>query len=209
MDGVLVDSEKLYMDMNQALFRCLGAHVSIAEHQTFIGMSATKMWTHLKTKFSLHQSVDELKALEKELKYKMLQETELVPMPGVIAFLDYLKARHYSISIASSSLKKNVDLILEKTKITHYFDLVVSGEQVERGKPDPDIFLTVANHYDVHPASCVVIEDSMNGVLAAKSAGMICIGFRNANSGNQDLSKADVIINSFDDVRLFDAVEKQ
>jgi HAD superfamily hydrolase (TIGR01509 family) len=208
MDGVLLDSEKIYMDMNQIFFKKLGADISIAEHQTFVGISATKMWTHIKHKFNLSQSVDELKELEKELKHKTLKETSLIPTSGVIDFLEFLRQKGHTITIASSGLKKNVDLILQKLGIEKYFDLVVNGEQVLNGKPEPDIFLKVAEYYNLLPKDCIVIEDSTNGVLAAKAANMFCIGYYNPNSGKQDLTKADEIIDNFKDQKLFDIIEK-
>jgi HAD superfamily hydrolase (TIGR01509 family) len=207
MDGVLLDSEKLYMDMNQSFFKTLGAEISITEHQKFIGISATKMWTHIKEKFNLPQSVDELKEFEKELKYSKLKDANLVPSVGVVEFLTFLKGNNHTIAIASSSLKKNIDLILQKLDIQKYFDFIISGEQVEKGKPEPDIFLKVAEHYERKPKDCIVIEDSTNGVLAAKAANMYCIGYSNPNSGNQDLSKSDIIIDSFKDQQLLDVVE--
>lgn len=207
MDGVLLDSEKIYMDMNQHFFKQLGVQISLEEHQTFVGISATKMWTHIKEKFNLTQSVEELKELEKELKHTTLKEQHLAPTSGVIDFLDFLKQRGNTITIASSGLRKNIDLILSKLAIGHYFDFVISGEQVVRGKPEPDIFLKVAARYQQQPSRSIVIEDSTNGVLAAKAAGMFCIGYYNPNSGNQDLSKADMIIDTFKDQRLFDLVE--
>jgi len=208
MDGVLLDSEKLYLDMNQDFFKTLGAGISIEEHQTFVGISATKMWTYIKEKFNLKQTVDELKVLERDLKYKTLSETPLVPTNGIVEFLEHLKKKGFTIAIASSSLKKNIDLILKKLSIEKYFDYIVSGEQVERGKPEPDIFLKVANYFNLHPEDCMVIEDSTNGVLAAKAAKMYCIGYYNPNSGRQDLSKADIIIRNFKEQRLFDIIEK-
>src|SRR5690606_5174684 len=101
---------------------------------------------------------------------------------------------------------KNIDLILQKLDIEKYFDFVVSGEQVVKGKPEPDIFLKVANHYSIHPKDCMVIEDSTNGVLAAKAANMFCVGYYNPSSGNQDLTKADLIIDSFNDPRLYSII---
>ncbi|MEO7043744.1 MAG: HAD family phosphatase [Ferruginibacter sp.] len=209
MDGVLLDSEKLYMGMNQIFFKKLGADISIAEHQTFVGMSANKMWMYIKDKFNLSHSVDELKELEKELKHTTLKETALVPTFGVIDFLEFLKQNGHTITIASSGLKKNIDLILQKLNIEKYFELVISGEQVAKGKPEPDIFLKVADHYGRQPSDCIVIEDSTNGVLAAKTANMFCVGYYNPTSGNQDLTKADIIIDSFKDQKLFDIFGKK
>lgn len=199
MDGVLLDSEKLYMDMNQLFFKQLGASISIEEHQTFVGISATTMWTYIKDKFNLNETVEQLKELEKELKYETLKAAQLVPTAGVVEFLEELKKKEYTITIASSSLKKNIDLILSKLSLENYFDLIVSGEQVVKGKPDPDIFLKVAQHYQRLPQECIVIEDSTNGVSAAKAAGMTCIGFYNPGSGKQDLSSADHIMDNFND----------
>lgn len=209
MDGVLVDSEPLYLDVNQFFFKQNGFEINVEEYKSFIGISATKMWSYIKEKFNLTQTNEELKELEKERKYEKLKETDLVPTAGVVDFLEILKKNDYILTIASSAMRKNIDLILDKLDIKKYFDFIVSGEDVTRGKPNPDIFLKVANHYDKLPTDCIVIEDSTNGVLAAKSAGMFCIGYNNPNSGKQDLSKADLIVDNFNDKKLFDVILKR
>ena len=81
-----------------------------------------------------------------------------------------------------------------------FFKTIVSGYEVENGKPAPDIFLYAAKRLGVQPEDCIVIEDSENGIEAATSAGMKCIGFRNLNSGKQDLSSADMVMDSFSEV---------
>src|SRR5690606_3322721 len=109
--------------------------------------------------------------------------------------------------LASSSPVKLINIIVDRLEIRHHFDYLVSGEEVERGKPFPDIFLKVAELYNIEPSDSLVIEDSHNGVLAAKAAGMTCIGYKNLNSGNQDLTKADIVIGHFDE--LSDKVLKE
>lgn len=89
-----------------------------------------------------------------------------------------------------------IEAILEMTGIGECFEVILSGEEVQRGKPYPDIFLKTAEMLKVNTLECVVIEDSTNGVKAALSAGMKCIGFANLNSGLQDLSRASTIIDS-------------
>jgi len=79
-------------------------------------------------------------------------------------------------------------------------DRIVSGDDMPRTKPHPDIFLKTAELLGLHPNECLVIEDSANGVRAAKDAGMFCVGFRNLNSGNQDLRRADIIVDSLAEV---------
>ena len=83
-----------------------------------------------------------------------------------------------------------------------YIKVFVSADDVKRGKPDPEIFLTAAEKLGIPPASCLVIEDARNGVKAAKAAGMRCIGLQNLNSGNQDLSEADLVIGNFNELNL-------
>lgn len=201
-----MDSEKLYLDMNRKFFKELGAEISREEHLTFVGISATTMWKYIREKFDLPQTVDELKEMEKELKYEMLKKENLIPSKHIITYLQFLKENGNTLAIASSGLRKNIDLILSKLGMEVYFDLIVSGEQVTKGKPEPDIFQMVSRHFGRAPGECIVIEDSKNGVLAAKAAQMFCIGYRNPTSGNQDLSPADIIIDHFQDSRLFQLV---
>jgi beta-phosphoglucomutase-like phosphatase (HAD superfamily) len=90
-----------------------------------------------------------------------------------------------------------VQYVLRKLEITRLFDSIISAEDVAHGKPDPEIFLTSAKRLKVSPAECLVVEDARLGVEAAKEAGMKCLGYRNPHSGNQDLSKADIVTDNF------------
>jgi HAD superfamily hydrolase (TIGR01509 family) len=155
------------------------------------------MWTILKEKYGLPQSVEELKAIEKERKYKTLETDELMATPGMHLLLSQLKEERFALAIASSGARKNIDLILSRLNMQKYFDFIVSGEDVQRGKPAPDIFLRAAEKFARQPGDCVVIEDSTNGILGAKAAGMHCIAYSNPTSGNQDLTKADHIVSDF------------
>lgn len=211
MDGVLIDSEAFYREINFQLFSDLGVPVTDEEYNRFIGISSGLMWSYIKEKGKLSQDVESLKRSEKEMTYRYLSEQPLAPMDGIPELLATLKQKNYRISLASSSFRKNIELIIHKAGIAHYFDFVVSGEEVRHGKPAPDIFLRAAAYFDLPPQNCYVIEDSNNGARAAKAAGMPCIGFRNPNSGNQDLSSCDLIIDSFDEKnvqKIFTLIEK-
>ena len=104
------------------------------------------------------------------------------------------------MAIASSSSPELIREVIRRLGIAKYFRELVSGDEVARPKPNPDVYLTAAKKIGADPSECVVLEDSHNGVLAAKSAGMFCIGFRSPHSGNQDLSTADIIVNSIRDI---------
>lgn len=200
MDGVIVDTEPLYIKMNKDFLKQYNVQISDEEYNQFIGISATKMWDFLKEKYSLPYTTVELIAIEKQAKYNVLASTDLKIIDGIVALLQMLKDKEYSIAIASSSMRKNIELIITKTNLKSYFDFVVSGEDVQNGKPAPDIFLKAMQHFNKQPEDCIVLEDARNGVLAAKAANMFCVGFQNIHSGNQDLSKADVIVHAIDEV---------
>lgn len=199
LDGVLLDSESLYKRVNFRLFSDLDVEITDEEYNSFIGISGAKMWGYIKNKGSLNQSIEELRVLERERKFEGLSSETLIPNPGLLDLLNELKKRDVPCAIASSGLMKNIRLILSKLGVESYFSHIVSGEMPKNGKPAPDIFLLAADHYGINPESCMVIEDSRNGVLAAKAAGMMCVGYINEGSGNQDLSRADLVIDSLVD----------
>lgn len=197
-DGVLVDTEEIYFQMNRGLIRSRGAgDFDLQYYERFIGLAADLMWSELREKFSLPESVAELIALEKDLKAKALAAADLKPLAGVPEFMADLAAAKIPMSVASSGRRDNVELILKKLGFDGKFKAVVTGEDITRGKPAPDIFLKAAELSGVAAGAAVVIEDSKNGTLGAKAAGMRCVGYVNPHSGNQDLSQADIRISAF------------
>lgn len=198
MDGVLVDSEPLYVAVNQEMFTHFGIALSREEHQKFVGIPSTAMWRALREQFTLSPSVDDLVQRETEgFVQKIEQLPRLDPIAGIVPLLDRLHHAGVRLAIASSSIRRIVDLMTAKAGIQTYFDAIVSGDAVTRGKPDPEIFLTAAERLHTAPERSLVIEDSPHGVAAANRAGMRCVGFLNPNSGNQDLSRADLLIHDF------------
>ena len=211
MDGVLIDSEGFYKDINYQYFEELGVTITEEEYKSFIGISASLMWGYIKEKGNLSEEVSVLKKGEKDRKYKYLAEKPLEAMPGIPALLPQLKKKNYALALASSSDRKNIEVIVQKLDITSYFDVMVSGEEVENGKPAPDIFLKVSKAVNIAPQNCCVIEDSNNGARAAKAAGMQCIGLRSPNSGHQDLSMCDLVIDNFEEEnvqKIFAIIER-
>lgn len=198
MDGVLIDSEPAYLEMNLKLFKKLGIDIKEDEYKKFVGMDSRKMWTEIKNKFDLEQSADELRLTEKKLmKDVLMSDAVSDTIEGVHELLSEFKNNKFKLSLASSSSRENIEVVVNKLKLFGHFDFIISGDEVKNGKPEPDIFLTVSDKFNLPANKCIVIEDSHNGVRAARKAGMHCIGFKNNDSGNQDLSEADLIVNSF------------
>ena len=198
MDGVLVDTEPLYMDINQRLLKQLGVDFSMERHFSFVGIPEEPMWTEIKQDFNLPQPVETLIKMKNEALFQCLGSLDsLSPMDGVKHFLNTLKKHEIILGLASSSSYDVVEIILRKTMLRPYFRFVISGGEVARGKPAPDIFIAAANGLECAVCECLVIEDSSPGIKGAKAAGMTAVGFENPNSGTQDLSQADLIITDF------------
>ena len=202
LDGVLVDSEPMYRDMNLRYLKSKGGDISTLNYDLYVGIHAAEMWRDLKQRFALAPSVEELVFMEKDAKFNLLQNAELKPVHGALDLLTRLSAHGMNLAVASSSMRANVDLILHRLEIHLYFDHVVCGDEIEHGKPAPDIFLKAAAQFNIPPESCCVIEDSSNGILAANRAGMTSLGYSSPASGQQDLSKADLVVTDLDQINM-------
>ncbi|RNL95037.1 HAD family phosphatase [Sinomicrobium pectinilyticum] len=197
MDGVLVDSEPVHMQILEEVLAGIGVEVTREYHFTLVGMGALMIWEKLKKDFGLNGDPRDLLEAHKAYFFQVIHNREIPLTNGISELLDRLKLEGYNLSLGSSSPVKLIDIFMEKVNLRSYFDHVVSSEHVANGKPFPDIFLRISELYDISPDKFVVIEDSKNGVRAARSAGMQCIGYRNMNSGNQDLSAANLLIYDF------------
>ncbi|WP_405082995.1 HAD family hydrolase [Paenibacillus chitinolyticus] len=201
MDGVLIDSEPIYFDIERSSFNHFGVPVSEEDHHSFVGVTLESMWEQILDKHRIPFALGQVLTYHKDNVMTILSgHTELTAMPQVERWLSWLKEKQIPVAVASSSPRPLIELIMDKTGLGPYFDVRVSGEEVKHGKPAPDIFLHAAGLLGVEPSSCLVIEDSRNGVKAAKSAGMRCIGLQNPGSGNQDLSLADHRVRSFEEL---------
>ena len=122
-------------------------------------------------------------------------------MPGVVETVRALRELSLTLAITSSAVRDSIEVILTRLGIRVAFALIVDGSEVEHGKPDPEAYLVTARKLGLAPRECIVIEDSHVGVVAAKRAGMYCIAVRNPRAQTiQDLSTADVIVDSMRDV---------
>lgn len=196
MDGTLVDTEPLYYNINIKLYNSLGIKHSPTMLASLRGISSALKWTRLKAENHLDLSVDELMMKSKLRKYEILVNEDIQPINGVKLLLRELYESQIPVGLASSASRLIVDLLLNKMQIRDYFDETVSGDEVKNGKPNPDIFVKAAKALSIAPEECVVIEDSMNGVEAAKSAKMFCVAHRSQDS-DQDLSLVDLMIQNY------------
>lgn len=195
LDGVIVDTAKYHYLAWKRLAHELGFEFLEEHNERLKGVSRmTSLEILLEVGgLTFSQSEKEVMAARKnewylEYIYKMTPEEIL---PGVVSFLVMLREKGIKIALGSAS--KNALLILERVKLQHYFDAVIDGNKALKAKPDPQVFLLAAEELGQSPVSCIVFEDAAAGVVAAKAAGMKCIGI-----GSPDvLGHADKVVPSF------------
>ena len=200
LDGVLIDSEPLHAMADSLILKESGVVAPENYFDRFVGWTSKAMWEEIKKDYNITPSAEELMELQLPLKLKLLQESDYEPVSGIIELLKRLKKMDIPMAIASSSPRQFIEAVIEKIEIKKFFTVWLSGEEVAHSKPEPDIYFKVAELLAVNPNECIVIEDSTSGIIAAKRAGMRCIGYKNPNSGNQDLSGAELIVNKIEEI---------
>lgn len=201
MDGVLLDSEPHHVAIEKKLFAQLGLNISDEEHSTYMGKATDIMWQEIirdkNLKYNSRRLVD---VTVEASKTHFSAQTDLVAMPGLIKVLESFTEKNIPMVVASSSGQVIIDLLLEKIGVKKYFKFMVSSEIVGGSKPDPGIFLHTAGLLGVEPEECIVIEDSTNGIRAAKAANMYCVAYSGASIGNLKQDLADVQIKHYSEL---------
>jgi HAD superfamily hydrolase (TIGR01509 family) len=175
LDGVLVDSEPLHHHAaNAVLAEDSQPPLSVAEYSRYLGATDEDLWRGLRTTRDLGQPHEHyLRRFDSHVLAEYRQHATAAP--GAIDLLDWLTACGLPLAVASSSRAQWVETCLDAIGVRRYFDRIVAGDMVARGKPDPEIFLVAARQLRAQPARCVVFEDSPAGVAAASAAGMYTI----------------------------------
>jgi HAD superfamily hydrolase (TIGR01509 family) len=208
MDGVLVDSEPLHTHATKLLLADCGVDWDERESAEYIGLTDVESFAALTLRHGLSGDPGDLAARWTERAVPLLQQ-HARPMPGVPAVPLTLRERGYRLALASSSRPRVIEATLEAIGAGSLFEVVVSGTEVPRGKPSPDVFLEAARRLDIPPARCLVIEDSRHGVTAARAAGMPCIAIPCATTAHQDFAHATTRLTSLSDVLNFLGLSKQ
>lgn len=201
MDGVIVDTEPVHHYAYHQLFDQLGITVTPEMYASFTGNSTKNIFQKLKTKFELSQSVEELVQAKRDLFNAAFDHKEdLTLLDGVEHLIKELKANDIQLILASSSAKVTIQRVFNRFQLFPYFTHIVSGEDFPQSKPHPAIFQEAVRLSQHQAHECIVIEDSTNGIAAAKGAAVFCIGYDSFHSKNQDYSQADWVVKHFDDL---------
>jgi beta-phosphoglucomutase-like phosphatase (HAD superfamily) len=199
MDGVLVNSEPLYSEFEYKFFKNLGANVTIEYFEKYVGCSLKHTINGICKDFNINimplEDITNLYSKGTELIYS--DNPRLKLCEGVVDWLEFFKSNDYPIILASSTFKNKIDICLERFDLKQFFINYIGGDEVNNSKPDPEIFLKACDELNLKPSECIVIEDSTNGIKAAKSAGCFAIGYLNKGQSCQDLSRADIVFDTF------------
>ncbi|MFM2212989.1 MAG: Protein CbbY [Bacteroidota bacterium] len=201
MDGVIVDTEPVHHYAYNQQFKQLGITISPELYASFTGNSTRNIFERLKSHFDLTQEVGELVQTKRQLFNEAFDNKEdLYMLDGVEDLIKELFANGMQLVLASSSAHVTIQRIFNRFNLHHYFSHIVSGEDFPKSKPHPAIFLKAAELAQTPVSQCIVIEDSTNGIMAAKAAGIYCIGYDSFHSKMQDYSLADQIITNFSEL---------
>ena len=182
-DGVLVDSERLSCTAWLPVLARRGLYAELDEIEAFIGKSDQAVLEHFRCRAD-RPLPDELVS-EREREYFDLAAGRLRPFPGVVKTLEALRNRGARLAVASSGRPEKIHFNLTQARLAGFFDVVCSVTQVPQGKPAPDLFLEAAAQLGVCPETCIVVEDSIVGVQAARAASMTAMAFASSHSAEQ------------------------
>lgn len=201
MDGVLVDGEPLHFAAARDVLAGFGAELTWETYTHWIGETFDTIWPDIQRRFALPVDRGEY---ERAFGPRVQEQYErhAVAMPGAHDLLGRLRDAGVPLGLATSTKRPRVDTALARLDLARFLTVTVSGDEVSRGKPDPEIYLTAAARLDVPPARCLVLEDSPAGVASARAAGMRAIGVRINGGSGRPLDGADRIIESLADFDL-------
>jgi beta-phosphoglucomutase len=201
MDGVIIDTEPVHHHAFFTQFGELGLTISDEEYAGFLGKSTRNVFQQLKQKYHLGPEIDDLLRRKREIFNERFDtDPDLDLLPGVRALIEDLHQHGVQLVLASSASKGTIARVFNRFGLAPYFTHIVSGEDFEESKPNPAIFLHAAEVSETPVSECIVIEDSANGVAAAKAAGIYCVGYASAHSAGQDIHIADLIIRNFSEL---------
>ncbi len=191
MDGLMIDSERLYFEVERALARRYGKEVRDETLWRMMGRTPLEGLTIYVRELGLPLSPAEAVAIRNDLMREKM-ENDLRPMPGLFHILDAFRARR-KMGVSTGAPREFLDLAVDKLGIRDRFDVLLASDAIAKGKPDPEIFLKTCEALAVPPARAVVLEDSENGVIAGKRAGCAVIAVPNDYTRGQDFSRADAV----------------
>ncbi len=208
MDGVIVNSEPMHRKAYHMMFEQIGVKPSPSHYASFTGQSTLEICRKLVTHFCLDKKAEDLVAIKRHYFNTLFDnDKSLELIPGVMDLIKDFHSNGLILILASSASMENIERIFTRFNLNIYFKAKISGANLKASKPDPEIFIKAAEAAGVKSSNCVVIEDSENGITAAKAAGIYTIAYNSPDAAAQDSSNADRVIQDFSEIN-FESLQK-
>ncbi len=201
MNGVIIDDMPFHKPAWQEFARTLGRQIEDAEFNTVLNGRTNRETLEYLLQRPISEGESKQLEFEKEEIYRARYLPYRALLPGLKEFLEELSSNNVPCAVATSAPTENVDFILDGLDIRAYFSSVVDASQITRGKPDPEIYLKAAARLEILPEECVVFEDSLHGISAARSAGMKVIGLTTTHTSSELIGTVQNI-SDFSDMNL-------
>lgn len=207
MDGVIVDTEPLHYKAYHLMFDEFSLDISDELYESFTGQSTKNICTRIVNHFNLAENPLKLE-LSKRQHFNHLfdHDPSLQLLDGVFEIIEDYHRNKVTLVLASSASRSTIDRVFNRFDLDRFFVAKHSGAELKSSKPHPEIFINAAASSGYNANQCMVIEDSTNGIKAAKAAGIFCVGYNSHHSKNQDYSMADLVVNNFQELK-FNAVK--
>ena len=201
MDGVIVDSESIHRVAYQKMFDEFEIEVSPELYASFTGKATLPICQYVCSSFNLKISPEILVACKRKYFKELFDEdTSFKLLEGILELIQEYHKKELILVLASSASMININRIFKRFDLDPYFISKLSGADLKASKPHPEIFKNAAKASGFLPSECMVIEDSTNGINAAKAAGIYCVGYNSVYSKNQSYDDADLIITNFNEI---------
>lgn len=200
-DGVIIDSSRYHELSWEFLAREQGLQLQAGHFKRGFGMKNEVIIPQVLGWAREPEAVSRLADKKETIYRQLIREQGIAPIAGVVAWLGSLRAASVPGAIASSTERANIDCVMDQIKLESHFKVIVSGDEVTHGKPDPAIFLLAAERLSMAPNRCVVFEDARVGIEAARTAGMRVVAVTTTHPA-EELKDADLIVNRLDQLDL-------
>ncbi len=199
MDGVLVDNRDIHMEAFETFAERHGLEVTREKLLLTFGKTNDQIFDALFGEGKYTAEEKHAMGIEKEIIYRDIFEQKIEPAPGLVRLLKELKTKGIKMAVGSSGPLPNVEFVLERCGISEYFDALAHGGIISKGKPDPEVFLLAAELLGATPDECIVFEDAIVGIEAARRAGMTVVAMDTTFPAGM-LSDYDLLIHDFTEI---------
>ncbi|MFH4968133.1 HAD family phosphatase [Gaetbulibacter sp. M240] len=208
MDGVIINSEPLHRKAYNQMFENFKIQVPDALYESFTGQSTINICKRLVDHFKLPEDPETMVALKRKYFDDLFNNDKTFDLiDGVRKLIEHYHEKGLTLVLGSSASRAGIERIFDRFQLNPYFKAKLSGAELKASKPHPEIFVKAAEASGYDISECVVIEDSTNGIIAAKAAGIFSVAYDSFHSKNQDYSEANLVITDFEAIYV-DALQE-